>query len=96
MCHGVSATTATTSTGVHELASSVVHRRVRGLLHPIVRKLGGSRGRLLELGGLLLGCELGLEVELGLQLLGLCILIGGQKGGVDAICLCGIHGVLKI
>ena len=45
--------------------------------------------RLLELGGLLLGCEL------GLRLLGLGILIGSQEGGVDAVCLCGIHGILK-
>lgn len=85
-----------TTASVHELASPVVHRRVRRLLHSVVRKFGRSRGRLLELGVLLLGCELGLEVELGLRLLGLGILIGGQKSGVDAVCLCGIHGVLKI
>lgn len=81
---------------VYKLASSVVHRWVRRLLHSIVRKFGGSRGRLLELGGLLLGCELGLKVKLGLRLLGLGILIGSQKGRVDAVCLCGIHGILKV
>ena len=51
---------------------------------------------MLELGGLLLGCELGLGVELGLRLVGLGVLIGGQKGGVDAVCLSGIHETLKI
>ena len=84
------------ATSVHELASSIIHRRVRRLLHPIVRKFGGSGGRLLELALLLLGRELLLEVKLGLRLVGLGILIGGQKGGVDAVCLCGIHGMLKI
>ena len=85
-----------TTTRVHKLASSIVHGRVRRLLHSIVRKSGGSRGRLLELGGLLLGCELGLEVKLGLRLLGLGILIGSQNGGVDTVCLSGIHGRLKV
>lgn len=51
---------------------------------------------MLELGGLLLGCELGLEIELGLRLVWLGVLVGGQKGGVDAVCLRGIHGSLKI
>ena len=50
----------------------------------------------MELALLLLGCELGLGVKLGLRLLGLSILIGGQKGGVDAVCLCGIHGMLMV
>lgn len=90
-------TTATaTTTRVHKLASSIVHRRVRRLLHPIIRKLGWGCGRLLELGGLLLGCVLGLGIKLGLRLLGLGVLIGGQKGGVDTVCVCGIHGMLKI
>lgn len=84
------------SSGVHKLASPIVHRRVRRLLHSVVRKFRGSRGRLWELGRLLLGCELGLEVKLVLRLLGLGILIGGQKSGVDTVCLCGIHGMLKI
>ena len=92
--HRVSPNTATTR--VHELASPIVHGLVRRLLHSIVRKSGRIRGRLLELGGLLLGCELGLEVKLGLRLLGLGILKGGQKGGVDTVCLCGIHGRLKV
>ena len=51
---------------------------------------------MLELGGLLLGCELGLDIELRLRLVGLGVLIGGQKGGVDGVGLCGIHGMLKI
>ena len=85
-----------TTTRVHKLASSIVHRRVRRLLHSVVRKFRGSRGRLLELGVLLLGSELGLEVKLGLRLLGLGILIGGQKGRVDTVCLCGIHVRLKV
>ena len=85
-----------TTARVYILARSIVHRRVRRLLHPVVRKLGGSGGRLLELALLLLGCELGLKVKLGLRLLGLGILVGGQKGGVDTVCLCGIHGMLKI
>jgi len=86
----------TATTRVYKLASSIVHRWIRRLLHSIVREFGGTRGRLLKLSGLLLGCELGLEVELGLRLLGLCILIGSQKSGVDAVCLCGIHGMLKV
>ena len=66
------------------------------MLNSIVRKLGGGREGLLELSGLLLGCELGLDIELGLRLVGLGVLIGGQKGGVDGVGLCGIHGMLKI
>lgn len=83
-------------TRVHKLASSVEHRGVRGLLNSIVRKLGGGRERLLELRGLLLGCELGLDIELRLRLVGLRVLVGGQKGGVDGVGLCRIHGMLKI
>jgi hypothetical protein len=84
------------NTRVHKLASSVKHRRVRRLLNSIVRKLGGGRERLLELGVLLLVCELGLDIELRLRLVGLGVLIGSQKGGVDGVGLCGIHGILKI
>jgi hypothetical protein len=83
------------ATRVHKLASSVEHRWVGRLLGPIVGKLGGGRKRLLELGGLLLGWELGLEIELLLRLVGLRVLIGGQKGGVDGVGLCGIHGMSR-
>lgn len=51
---------------------------------------------MLELGGLLLGCELGLYIELRLRLVWLGVLIGSQKGGVDGVGLCGIHRILKI